>query len=70
MVPMTMHPQFVMKMSEGHVSIRNERACREIKGKEQNFPLSHSYFIWFSPSCSEVTTQPCHEIDLCRILYV
>lgn len=34
---MMMHPQFLMKMSEGQVSTRNERACREIKGNRTEF---------------------------------
>lgn len=34
---MTMHPQFLMKMSEGQVSTRNERACRERKGSRAEF---------------------------------
>jgi len=34
---MMMHPPFLMKKSEGQVSTRNERACREIKGNRTEF---------------------------------
>lgn len=33
----TMHPQFLMKMSEGQFSTRNQRVCRDIKGNRPEF---------------------------------
>lgn len=45
----TMHPQFLMKMSEGQFSTRNQQVCRDIKGNRPEFYTKPFLLYLFFP---------------------